>query len=179
MATIVLDAKRANLDNPSLPMTAITCQCGRIWTNTPSGRQTHKVLYGHAGSGDVPTSAATRAVFQLVIPTAEMHNSNHRGHWSVAANKRKWMRASARAATHDTPRLTGPVTLTITFQFSDNRVRDLDNLEVKGAIDGAVDSGVIEDDKATILRSVTRETGVKHGIPKTVVLTFEFRTVGA
>lgn len=94
--------------------------------------------------------------FTLLIPTREMDNSNHRTHWAVRARKQRELRAAARAACQGLPVLAGPVSLLITFWFPDSRHRDLDNLSLKGAIDGIVDAGLIADDRSTILRSVTR-----------------------
>jgi Holliday junction resolvase RusA-like endonuclease len=114
------------------------------------------------------------SAFRLVLPIADLHNSNHRGHWSVAARKRAAMREAARLACTDQPRLSGPVALTVTFGFPDRRPRDLDNYEIKGAIDGAVTAGLIDEDRSTVLRSVTREGGPVS--PKGyAVLVFTFR----
>lgn len=94
--------------------------------------------------------------FTLLIPPREMDNSNHRTHWAVRARKQRELRAAAHGACQGLTSLVGPVSLTITFRFPDKRHRDLDNLSLKGAIDGIVDAGLIADDRSTILRSVTR-----------------------
>lgn len=114
--------------------------------------------------------------FQLVLPVTELHNSNHRGHWSVGSKKRRAMREAAERACVDLPAIPGPVTLTITFAFPDRRHRDLDNVEVKGAIDGAVDAGVLSDDRATVLTAVTRRPSENRSPKGYVVLGFEFRS---
>lgn len=100
--------------------------------------------------------------FTLLVPTRAMDNSNHRTHWAVRAKKQRELRATARDACQGLNPLAGPVALTITFRFPDRRHRDLDNLSLKGAIDGIVDAGLIADDRSTILRSVTR---TRHETP--------------
>lgn len=114
------------------------------------------------------------AEFRLVLPLSELHNSNHRGHWSVGAKKRAAMRAAAKSACADLEPIPGPVDLVITFAYPDKRPRDLDNVEAKGAIDGAVDAGVLTDDRATVLRSVTRRQSAVKAPRGYAVLTFEF-----
>ena len=118
----------------------------------------------------------TAAVFTLTMPLARIHNSNDRGHWSIASRQRAEMRAAAKKAAWTLPAIPGKVTLTITFAFPDKRARDLDNWSVKGAIDGAVDAGVLSDDRANVLVSVTRVAGGKS--PKGyAVMTFAFSPV--
>ena len=120
----------------------------------------------------------TPATFRLILPTSELHNSNHRGHWSVKSRKRAAMREAARRAAVDLTPITGPVDLTITFAFPDKRARDLDNIECKGAIDGAVDAGVIADDRRQVLRSITRRVADAPSPKGYVVLVFTFEGVG-
>lgn len=117
------------------------------------------------------------AAFRLVLPLGELHNSNHRGHWSIKARKRAAMREAARRAAVDLEPITGPVDLTITFAFPDRRARDLDNVECKGAIDGAVDAEVITDDRRQVLQSITRRASDAPSPKGYAVLTFEFRPV--
>lgn len=113
------------------------------------------------------------AEFRLTMPTPALHNSNHRTHWAVKAGKARAMREAARAACADLEPITGPVALTVTFGFPDRRPRDLDNYSIKAAIDGAVDAGILTDDRSTVLRSVTRQVGPRS--PKGyTILTFEF-----
>jgi len=116
----------------------------------------------------------TAVAFRLVIPVSELHNSNHREHWAVVARKAAAMRSSARYTCARLPRLTAPVTLVVTFAWPDRRRRDLDNVAIKAAIDGAVDAGVIPDDGSTVLRSVTRECADTLAPKGYVVLTFTF-----
>lgn len=116
----------------------------------------------------------TTAAFRLVTPLSELHSSNHREHWAVVARKAATMRASARIACASLPKLTAPVTLTVTFAWPDKRRRDLDNVAIKAAIDGAVDAGIIPDDRSTVLRSVTRECAESLAPKGYVVLTFTF-----
>jgi len=116
--------------------------------------------------------------FRLTLPTADLHNSNHRGHWSIKSRKRAAMREAARRAAVDLEPITGSVDLVVTFGFPDRRGRDLDNVEIKGAIDGAVDAGVISDDRRQVLRSITRRAAEALSPRGYVVLTFEFRPVG-
>ena len=115
--------------------------------------------------------------FTLLIPPREMDNSNHRTHWAVRARKQRELRAAAHGACQGLTSLVGPVSLTITFRFPDKRHRDLDNISLKGAIDGIVDAGLIADDRSTILRSVTR-TRDEHPSPRGFVrLDFDLKEV--
>lgn len=119
------------------------------------------------------------AEFRLVQPVAALHNANHRHHWRVVARKRAAMREAAFYAARNGQRpLHGMVRLTVTFQFPDRRHRDLDNYEIKGAIDGAVDAGLIPDDRRQVLRSVTREASDTRAPKGYAVLTFTFEEVG-
>ena len=118
------------------------------------------------------------STFTLTLPTADLHNSNHRGHWSIKSRKRAAMREAARRAAVDLEPITGSVDLVVTFGFPDRRGRDLDNVEIKGAIDGAVDAGVISDDRRQVLRSITRRAAEALSPRGYVVLAFEFRPVG-
>ena len=111
----------------------------------------------------------------LTVPTGALDNSNHRTHWAVRARKQRDLRAAMRAACHGVTPLAGGVTLTITFRFPDSRHRDLDNLSMKGAIDGAVDAGLIADDRSTILRSVTRTRDDRTSPRGFVRLDFNFQ----
>lgn len=115
--------------------------------------------------------------FTLLVPTREMDNSNHRTHWAVRARKQRELRASAAAACQGLAKITGPVTLTIAFRFPDSRHRDLDNLSLKGAIDGIVDAGLIADDRSTILRSVTRTRSDRPSPRGFVRLDFDLQEV--
>lgn len=115
------------------------------------------------------------SAFTLVWPLSRMNNPNRRGqHWARVA---KW-RAEMRQAAHDTATglepITGTCELTVTFAFPDRRPRDLDNYEIKGAIDGAVDAGLITDDRSTVLRSVTRRIGAGRSPRGFVVMVFDF-----
>lgn len=115
--------------------------------------------------------------FRLVVPIAELHSSNHRGHWSVGARKRAAMRRAAKATCAGFAPMTGPVTLTVTFAFPDRRRRDLDNVEIKGAIDGAVDAGLLPDDRLTVLCGVNRIPADEPSPKGYAVLTFQFAPV--
>lgn len=115
------------------------------------------------------------SAFRLVLPTTELHNSNHRTHWAVQARKARDMRQAARLACAGAAPIPGPVALTVTFAFPDRRPRDLDNYSIKAAIDGAVDAGVLTDDRSTVLRSVTRQPADAPSPKGYAVLTFEFR----
>lgn len=95
--------------------------------------------------------------FTLLIPTREVNNTNSRSHWRIVARNRAMMRAMAGDACKGLPGLTGRISLLVVFAFPDARHRDLDNYEVKSAIDGAVDAGLLMDDRSTILRPVTRD----------------------
>jgi hypothetical protein len=121
----------------------------------------------------------TTAAFRLVTPIGELHSSNHREHWAVVAKKAAAMRMSARFACNALPRLTAPVTLTVTFAWPDRRRRDLDNVSIKAAIDGATDAGIIPDDRSTVLRSVTRECAESLAPKGYVALTFTFAEAGS
>lgn len=103
--------------------------------------------------------------FRLALPMSDLHTTNQREHWAVIARKRRNMRALASSAAAHLEPIPGRVRLTVTFAFPDNRGRDLDNYEIKGAIDGLVDAGVISDDKKQVLRSVTRQAS-DHLSPK-------------
>jgi len=84
------------------------------------------------------------------------------------------MRRAARLACYGLPHLIAPVTLTVTFAWPDKRRRDLDNVSVKAAIDGAVDAGVVYDDASTVLQSVTRKRAPTLAPKGCAVLTFTF-----
>lgn len=119
------------------------------------------------------------SAFQLVIPMAALPSSNHRDHWRVTAKKRAAMRAAAAlACTHLQP-IDGPVHLTITFGFPDRRRRDLDNYEVKSAIDGMVDAGVITEDNSRVLRAVTRRPAEHLSAKGHAVIVFDLEPVAS
>lgn len=115
--------------------------------------------------------------FQLALPMAGLHNTNHRDHWRVIARKRAGMREAAFYAAKTLDPIPGPVSLTVTFAFPDRRARDLDNYEIKGAIDGCVDAGLLSDDRSTILRSVTRKPADALSPKGYAVLVFAFEPV--
>ena len=115
--------------------------------------------------------------FQLIIPMPDLPSSNHREHWRVTAKKRAAMRAAAGLACTHMRAIDGPVHLTITFGFPDKRGRDLDNYEIKGAIDGMVDAGLISDDRSTVLRAVTRKPAEHLSIKGHAVLMFDLEPV--
>lgn len=93
----------------------------------------------------------------LTLPLASVPNSNDRRvHWAVLARKRRAMREATGLLARGAKPVPGRVRLKVGFAFPDRRHRDLDNLEIKGAIDGLVDAGVIEDDRSTVLTAVTR-----------------------
>lgn len=112
--------------------------------------------------------------FLLTVPIKEMDNSNHRVHWATRARRQKRLRAAAKAACAGLAPITGRATLTVAFRFPDRRHRDLDNYSLKGAIDGAVDAGLIPDDRSTVLHTVTRTRDETRSAPSTVHLTFTF-----
>lgn len=112
--------------------------------------------------------------FQLILPMARLHNTNHRDHWRVIARKRAEMRQAAFHVARPLDPIPGRVSLTVTFGFPDRRARDVDNYEIKGAIDGAVDAGLLGDDRSTVLRSVTRKPADVLSPKGYAVLTFEF-----
>jgi len=93
----------------------------------------------------------------LTLPLASVPNSNDRRvHWAVLARKRRAMREAMGRVAADAKPVPGKVRLLVGFAFPDRRHRDLDNLEIKGAIDGLVDAGVIDEDRSTVLTAVTR-----------------------
>ncbi len=94
--------------------------------------------------------------FVLLVPITQMDNSNHRTHWAVRARKQRQLRAQAKAACQGLNPLAGRLTLTVSFRFPDKRHRDLDNYSLKAAVDGAVDAGLIPDDRSTILHTFIR-----------------------
>lgn len=113
--------------------------------------------------------------FTLTWPLDRVNNPNRRGqHWARVAKWRAEMRQAAFDAAQGLDRIDGPCELTMTFAFPDNRPRDLDNYEIKGAIDGAVDAGLITDDRSTVLRSVTRRVGSGKSPRGFVVMVFDF-----
>lgn len=95
----------------------------------------------------------------LTMPAAQVNNSNRRQHWSLTAANRSLMRTMAGIEGRRLAQVAGPVHLVAEFEFPDRRVRDLDNFEIKGAIDGLVDARVLPDDDRTRLVAVTRRTG--------------------
>lgn len=120
----------------------------------------------------------TAREFRLVMPMTRLINSNKKEHWAPAAAKRKEMRTTARQHCADLEPIKGAATLLITFMFPDRRHRDVDNYEAKGAIDGAVDAGLISDDRSTVLTHVER-VGSDYLSPKGyAVLVFTFRPAG-
>ena len=120
----------------------------------------------------------TARTFTITMPMFRLHNSNDRHvHWADRARKRAEMRARARIAAQGLPPIVGRAKLTILFTFPDARNRDLDNYCCKGAIDGAVDAKVISDDRAKVLRPVTRDLAEGHSPKGYAVLTFVFSEV--
>lgn len=97
----------------------------------------------------------------LVLPLKRVHNSNHRGHWSVAQSKRAELRqlAALESRRQGVGARVAPVHLWVEFHFPDRRGRDLDNIEIKGAIDGLVDAGILPDDSRQVIPTVTRHAG--------------------
>jgi crossover junction endodeoxyribonuclease RusA len=95
----------------------------------------------------------------LDLPLAQVNNSNQRKHWTKTAANRSLMRTIAGLEARDLTPVTGPVHLWVVFTFPDKRQRDLDNFEVKGAIDGIVDAGVLPDDNTRQVVAVTRTVG--------------------
>jgi Holliday junction resolvase len=69
------------------------------------------------------------------------------------------------AALHDKPNILGPVSLDITFYFTDKRSRDLDNL-LKPLIDG-LKNVVIEDD--SLIYRITCEKRLGQESNKTII----------
>lgn len=92
----------------------------------------------------------------LRLPLDKVNNSNKREHYQVKARKRAAMREAMRLLAQQATPVPGKVRLLVGFAFPDRRHRDLDNLEIKGAIDGLVDAGVMDEDRSTVLVSVTR-----------------------
>lgn len=122
----------------------------------------------------------TRAAFALHMPLRDIPNSNDRGHWSINAGKRRRMRAATKALVKQMGvTVDWPANLTVSFAFPDKRRRDLDNLEIKGLIDGAVtDARLLPDDDHTHLASVTRRLDTHKTARGMVRITAEFVTVG-
>jgi len=113
--------------------------------------------------------AATWCEIEYVTDMSALHNSNHRGHWSVGSKKRAAMRRDfgnlALAKRLEVGVMEPPVSVRVTFDFPDKRRRDLDNFEIKGLIDGIVDGGLLPDDDARNIVSVTRAAG-GSSVPK-------------
>ena len=84
--------------------------------------------------------------------------ANDRGHWSDRADAVKaWRMVTKSAANrHGVPRL-GRVHVRLTMTPSDRRRRDPDNIAgvLKPVLDGLVDAGVLADDSAEYVASVT------------------------
>ena len=114
----------------------------------------------------------------LTLPLASVPNSNDRGHWSIGARKRRAMREAMGLLARGATPVHGRVRLKVGFAFPDRRHRDLDNYEIKGAIDGLVDAGVIDEDRSTVLVSVTRWRMEHKSEWKYVELRFEVEGVG-
>lgn len=120
----------------------------------------------------------TAREFRLVMPMTRLINSNHREHWTKKAAKTREMRETARNHARNLEPIQGPAELTVTFAFPTGHRRDLDNYSIKAGIDGAVDVGLLSDDRSTILRAVTRRPA-GHLSPKGyAVLVFTFRPTG-
>ena len=120
----------------------------------------------------------TAREFRLVMPMTRLINSNQREHWAKKAAKTREMRETARNHARDLPPIVGPAVLTVTFAFPDKRRRDLDNTSIKPAIDGAVDIGLLSDDRSTVLRAVTRRPADYLSPKGYAVLGFTFRPAG-
>ena len=121
------------------------------------------------------------ATFALHLPIRDIPNSNDRVHWSVTARKRAHMRAATAALVagmHTT--VDSPAELTLTFAFPDKRRRDLDNVDCKGLIDGAVtDAHLLPDDDSKHLVAVTRRLDAYKTEAGMCRITAEFVSVGA
>jgi Holliday junction resolvase RusA-like endonuclease len=115
----------------------------------------------------------------IVVEMDQFPSSNHRGHWRTLARKRAGMRVDAKTACllQEVAPIDGPVHLTVTFAFPDRRRRDLDNYEIKSAIDGIVDAGVISDDRSTVLRAITRRPADHLSVKGYAELRFDLEAV--
>lgn len=99
---------------------------------------------------------------EIFVPrVAAWLTTNDRDHWAVRnARTQTWRRAAWAMSKGNRP-FTGPVTITATIH-KPTRVRyDLDGIAptVKACIDGMCDAGVLTDDHAEVVTTVTIRAG--------------------
>lgn len=101
-------------------------------------------------------------MIKLTIPgTPPSLNVWSRMHWSKAAKIKKqwendiWVCAyKAMAHTNKSKIPYGKAKVKLTYYFSSNRRRDIDNINQKFVLDGLVKAGVIADDSAKVIGQV-------------------------
>ena len=85
-------------------------------------------------------------------------NRDRRKHWTKQREEGRNIRAAACVAATKAmgAPFTAPVALTLAWAFPDKRSRDLENYSSKALVDGITDSGLIADDDARHIVSVTK-----------------------
>ncbi len=102
----------------------------------------------------------------LDIPAPRHCSLNDRNHWSVDAEiKAEWRMLTAAYARRAIPKHLGPVQVVLHAYPPTNHRRDADNLtpNLKAAVDGLRDAGVLEDDTP---EHVTRSYVQLHKSPE-------------
>ena len=112
------------------------------------------------------------------LPRALIINANQKKHWAIEAGKKRNLRTLGKITATGQTISSEPVVLHIDIGWPDARRRDAENLAgtVKALTDGAVDSGLISDDRDSVIKSRVW-TGHKAGVPGITVITMRFEPV--
>lgn len=103
-------------------------------------------------------SAVAPTSQRLSVPIkVESWNTIATAHWRVYSRKKDEAKQATEYALLPSPLqpIAGQVTIEIDAYYADNRRHDLDNLFVKPILDVLVERGIIKDDNAKIVRSLT------------------------
>ena len=115
----------------------------------------------------------TRSIL-VVIPGRPPSPNRQRVHWRVRHRSDQQWRTEARltaelALPGDWPGPLARATLDVVHVVRDRRRRDIDNLAgaTKSSLDGMVDAGLLADDSATVLVSITHRVEHVPGLTET------------
>jgi len=122
------------------------------------------------------------ATLTFNLPRALIINANQKEHWAVEAGKKRNLRCLGKIAATGQTISPEPVVLHIDIGWPDARRRDAENLAgtVKALTDGAVDSGLISDDRDSVIKSrvwTGYVSGHWAGVPGITVITMRFEPI--
>jgi hypothetical protein len=112
----------------------------------------------------------------LALPTALVLNSSHRLHWTVKGRKTRELRNLAHwSALAQLKPVEGRVRVLCTYQWPDNRRRDIENwaLTSKACVDGIRDAKILTDDDARYVVGVDNRQGEKSPTGLLLTITLE------